>query len=147
MRSTTRTAIVAASALLTVACGSAAESPATEPAVTTTARAGTASLAVTTTVPDTTTTGPAAPLPRRPEISEATGVVIAVNGGLQGVDSFTLLLEDGSRLQFFPAPGLLFDGGPLSHLNEHMASGAPVHVVFVLDDYTGAAIAQEVGDD
>ncbi len=79
------------------------------------------------------------------EAVEATGVVIDVQGNLQGTDSFTILIEDGSELVLIPAPGLLFEGGPLSHLRDHVLSGAKVKVVYTVED-DGTHIAIEVGD-
>ncbi|MGA7280999.1 MAG: hypothetical protein WBZ40_04375 [Acidimicrobiia bacterium] len=54
------------------------------------------------------------------------GVVISVDGTLDEVDSFTLLVE-GDQLTFVPIP----DGDyqfPLPHLREHERSGSPVLV-------------------
>ncbi|MEE9177612.1 MAG: hypothetical protein V3U46_04235 [Acidimicrobiia bacterium] len=79
------------------------------------------------------------------EAVEVTGVVIDVQGNLQGTDSFTILIEDGSELVLVPTPGLLFEGGPLSHLRDHVLSGAKVKVVYTVED-DGAHIAIEVGD-
>jgi len=79
------------------------------------------------------------------EAVEATGVVIDVQGNLQDTDSFTLLIEDGSELVLVPTPGLLFEGGPLSHLRDHVLSGAKVKVVYTVED-DGTHIAIEVGD-
>jgi len=79
------------------------------------------------------------------EAVEVSGVVIDVQGNLQGTDSFTLLIEDGSELVLVPAPGLLFEGGPLSHLRDHVLSGAKVKVVYTVED-DGTHIAIEVGD-
>jgi len=80
-----------------------------------------------------------------PDLHEATGVVIDVQGNLQGTNSFTILIEDGSELVMIPAPGLLFDGGPLSHLRDHVLSGAKVKVVYTVED-DGTHIAIQVGD-
>ncbi len=79
------------------------------------------------------------------EAVEVTGVVIDVQGNLQGTDSFTILIEDGSELVLVPTPGLLFEGGPLSHLRDHVLSGAKVKVVYTVED-DGTHIAIEVGD-
>ncbi|MDF1595816.1 MAG: hypothetical protein P1T08_06945 [Acidimicrobiia bacterium] len=59
-----------------------------------------------------------------------TGVVVVVDGGLVDVGSFSILLADGSTLELTPQPGLLFEGGPLSHIRDHLVSGAPVRVEF-----------------
>ncbi|HEY7564683.1 MAG TPA: hypothetical protein VIA81_07150 [Acidimicrobiia bacterium] len=54
------------------------------------------------------------------------GVVIAVDGDLSEVESFTLLVE-GDRMTFVPVT----DGEyayPLSHLRDHLLDGVPVRV-------------------
>jgi len=102
-------------------------------------------------IPVTTTNAPArsttitqTPTTTAPQPVATSGVVIAVEGTLQGIDSFTVLLEDGTELTLIPEPDLLFDGGPLSHLRDHLASGSPVGIVYI--DVDGTAVAQEVGD-
>ncbi|MGH8923231.1 MAG: hypothetical protein ACRDWA_01085 [Acidimicrobiia bacterium] len=62
------------------------------------------------------------------------GVVIAVEGDLSEVSSFTLLVE-GDELTYQPVA----DGDypyPLSHLREHMRDGSPIRVTW-----------EKVGDD
>ena len=59
-----------------------------------------------------------------------TGVVLAVDGDLAAVSSFSILLADGSTLELTPQPGLLFEDGPLSHIRDHLVSGSPVRVEF-----------------
>lgn len=57
---------------------------------------------------------------------EATGIVVDVQGGLEEVDQFTVLV-DGEGMVFEPSP----DGDyafPLSHLRDHLRSGEPVRV-------------------
>jgi len=73
------------------------------------------------------------------------GVVIAVDGDLTNVTSFTLRLPDGSDLVLMPAAGVLFHGSaPISHVRDHLASGAPVRVGYVeLDDGTLSAVLVE----
>ena len=77
-------------------------------------------------------------------IQHAAGVVIAVDGDLSEIRAFTMLLADGTALDLVPQAGLLFDGGPLAHLRDHLVSGAPISV-----DYHGeggVALATSVGD-
>jgi hypothetical protein len=83
--------------------------------------------------------------PTMPELHQATGVVIAVVGNLQGTDSFTILLPDGSELVLLPEPDLLFDGGPLAHLRDHLTSGAPIVVTYTVDK-DGNNNAHSAGD-
>jgi hypothetical protein len=98
----------------------------------------------TTTTPvedETTTTEPGS----TEEVLTVVGVVIAVDGSLEGVDSFTLRLTDGSDATFTPDEDAQFDHGPISHLREHLASGEPVRVDYVvLDD--GSYLAIGAGD-
>ena len=75
----------------------------------------------------------------------ASGVVVAVNGNLSGIDSFTIRLEDGSDLTFIPAPDALFDGGPFSHIRDHLVSGAPVAVEYV-ETEEGTLTSVSAGD-
>ncbi len=75
----------------------------------------------------------------------ATGVVVAVEGDLSAISSFSILLSDGETLVLVPQAGVLFDGeGPLSHLRDHLLSGEPVMVEF----HQGAdnLVAATVGD-
>ena len=64
------------------------------------------------------------------------GVVVEITGQLDDIESFVLVDEDGARLTFTVTPESDFHQLPLSHLNEHRISGAPVVV-----DY------EEQGDD
>lgn len=73
-----------------------------------------------------------------------TGVVVAVEGNLQSVASFTIRGDDGSDHRFVPADGLRFDDGPLSHLQSHVVSGVPVTVEYRDDD--GTLVATSVVD-
>ena len=59
-----------------------------------------------------------------------TGVVSEVNGDLTTVTGFVLMAPDGSSHRFTPADGLLFEGGPLPHLREHVITGQAVVVTF-----------------
>ena len=54
------------------------------------------------------------------------GTVIDVKGDLSTITLITLLTEDGERVDFVPADGVLFDGGPISHVRDHLISGTPV---------------------
>jgi hypothetical protein len=74
------------------------------------------------------------------------GVVVAVDGGLSGVTSFEIVTGEGQRLRFVPGDGVdAFDGGaPLSHLNEHLQTGAAVRVTYV--DEGGVLVAIAVTD-
>ena len=60
------------------------------------------------------------------------GVVVAVDGGLSGVSSFEIVTPDGARLHFVPGDGVdsFLSGAPLSHLNEHLQTGAPVRITY-----------------
>jgi hypothetical protein len=75
-----------------------------------------------------------------------TGIVVEVDGDLVSVSRFVVVIEDGSRLEFQPSPGILFhDRAPISHLQDHLRSGEPVRVVYeTLDD--GTLVAVEVFD-
>jgi hypothetical protein len=58
------------------------------------------------------------------------GVVTEVSGSLTEVESFVILDDEGNSHLFRPEPGLLFLGGPLGHLREHVVSGERVTVTF-----------------
>lgn len=75
------------------------------------------------------------------------GIVISVDGGLSGIESFVLQSDDGRRLEFVPAPGVttFVHGSPLSHLTSHMQSGALVAVTYE-EDSRGRLVAVEVDD-
>ncbi len=74
-----------------------------------------------------------------------TGTVIDVVGDLSAITSITLLTEDGEQMDFVPAPGALFDGGPVSHIRDHLVSGAPVHFEYE-EREDGTLVAIELGD-
>jgi hypothetical protein len=59
-----------------------------------------------------------------------TGVISDVSGELTTVTGFVVLAEDGSSHRFTPVEGLLFEGGPLTHLREHVVTGQRVVVTF-----------------
>jgi len=74
-----------------------------------------------------------------------TGTVIDVVGDLSTITGVTLLTEDGEQVDFIPAPDALFDGGPISHIRDHLVSGAPVQFEYrELND--GTLVAIELGD-
>jgi hypothetical protein len=58
------------------------------------------------------------------------GVVTEVTGDLSVVSSFVVLDGDGDSHLFYPEQGLLFLGGPLAHLRDHVLSGERVTVIF-----------------
>jgi hypothetical protein len=59
-----------------------------------------------------------------------TGVISEVSGDLTTLTAFVVLAEDGSSHRFTPVDGLLFEGGPLTHLREHVVTGQPIVVTF-----------------
>jgi len=74
------------------------------------------------------------------------GVVIAVDGTLAEVSSFTVRLPDGTDATFVPQPGILFDEtAPIGHVRDHLVSGAPVLVEYVTLE-NGELLATAVGD-
>ncbi len=73
------------------------------------------------------------------------GVVTAVDGNLEGVDSFTIRVTDGSDVTFVPDDDARFDNGPFSHIRDHLASGFPVRVDYVVAD-DGSYLALGAGD-
>lgn len=73
------------------------------------------------------------------------GIVTQVSGDLGSVESFIITDPQGQSYQFTPVDGLLFDGGPIDHLREHIVSGDPVKVSYERSD-DGAMIAVEVTD-
>ena len=77
-------------------------------------------------------------------ISVATGVVVEVDGDLSSIREFAIRLKDGATLELIPEPGLLFAGGPLSHVRDHLVSGAPVRVEYRQAE--GSAIVTAIGD-
>ncbi len=143
---TLRISIVASIVLLTLIAASCSDdaadttSPATTVAATTSTPAAPTTLVTTTTQPLATTT---APIPIEETV---TGVVIAVEGNLTGIDSFVIRLPDGSDLTLVPTDDLLFDGvGPLSHVRDHLVSGNPIYATF-LTSSEGQPIVHAIGD-
>jgi hypothetical protein len=74
-----------------------------------------------------------------------TGVISEVSGDLTNVSGFVVLAEDGSSHRFTPTEGLLFEGGPLTHLREHVVTGQRVVVTFERG-VAGELIATSVED-
>ncbi|MCZ7533979.1 MAG: hypothetical protein M5U23_11355 [Acidimicrobiia bacterium] len=62
--------------------------------------------------------------------NQVSGIVTEVTGDLTGVESFVILDNDGNSHLLRPAPGLLFYGGPLIHLRDHVTTGQRVTVTF-----------------
>ncbi len=79
-----------------------------------------------------------------PERERVVGVVTSVQGDLSGIEKFEVLLSDGTTLDVIPAPGLLFEGGPLTHVRDHLRTGEPIWLS--IDRGSGSAVAYEVGD-
>jgi hypothetical protein len=73
------------------------------------------------------------------------GVISEVSGDLTAVTGFVVLAEDGSSHRFTPIDGLLFEGGPLTHLREHVVTGQSVIVMFE-PGVSGELIAVRVED-
>jgi len=73
------------------------------------------------------------------------GVISEVRGDLTTVTGFVVLAEDGSSHRFTPMDGLLFEGGPLTHLREHVVTGQRVVVTFELGA-SGELVAVRVED-
>lgn len=67
------------------------------------------------------------------------GIVLEVEGSLEEVNSFTVLVE-GEELTFVPVQAGDYDF-PLSHLREHQRTGEPILVTWELEDRTRKALA------
>jgi hypothetical protein len=63
------------------------------------------------------------------------GIVTDVTGDLTAVESLVIMDSDGKSHFFRPTPGLLFYGGPLSHLRDHVVTGQRVVVTFEAGAY------------
>jgi hypothetical protein len=80
----------------------------------------------------------------RPTTSEATGVVVAVEGqGLGDVKGFTLRLAGGELMEFSLRALENGTAFPPGHLAEHQATAAPVRVFFRTDGDERLAIRLE----
>jgi hypothetical protein len=71
------------------------------------------------------------------------GIVVAVEGDLSAVSSFTLLVE-GDTFEFIPVEGGKY-AFPLPHLREHLRDGTPVRVSWERRGDDLAAISLEDG--
>ena len=79
--------------------------------------------------------------------NQVVGVVSEVTGDLTEIQSFVILDDDGKSHLFTPAEGLLFYGGPLSHLRDHIITGERVVVTFEEGAYGAmTAVAIEHAD-
>ena len=58
------------------------------------------------------------------------GVISEVTGDLTEIQSFVILDDEGKSHLFTPEQGLVFYGGPLSHLRDHIITGERVVVTF-----------------
>lgn len=64
------------------------------------------------------------------------GIITQVSGELGSVETFIVLDDTGKSHQFTPEPGLLFYGGPLDHLRDHIVTGQRVVVTFESSAYS-----------
>jgi hypothetical protein len=67
------------------------------------------------------------------------GIVLSVEGSLEEVTSFTVLIE-GEEVTFVPVEEGDYDF-PLAHLREHQRTGEPVLVTWELEDGIRSALA------
>ena len=145
MSNRARRAVAILAALSTVASACGGSSVSEVATTSTTAPPAT----VTTAPPATVSTAPPATSTTTTFVSAevtVTGVVIAVEGGLGGIDFFVVRLEDGTDLTLVPVEGLLFDEvGPLSHVRDHLVSGSPVRITYETS-VEGSATATVIGD-
>lgn len=72
------------------------------------------------------------------------GRLIDVVGGIEAIERFVVVTEVGESLEFVPGPGATFDGGPLSHIRDHLISGEPVVVSY--EERDGVLIATAIED-
>ena len=79
-----------------------------------------------------------------PSTATLIGSVVDVDGNLSTIDRFTLRTPDGSDMTLAVGDDASFDGGPMSHLRDHLRSGAPVIVEYTVDN--GTNTAQRVAD-
>lgn len=81
--------------------------------------------------------------------NEIVGVVTELTGDLTHVESFVVLDDEGNSHLMTPSEGLLFYGGPLSHLRDHIVTGERVRVTFSEGAYgamTATLIVHAEGD-
>jgi hypothetical protein len=69
------------------------------------------------------------------EANTVEGIVTEVTGDLTAVESLVIMDSEGKSHFFKPTPGLLFYGGPLSHLRDHVVTGQRVVVTFEAGAY------------
>lgn len=134
-------------------CGGATPETAATTTSTTVADAPSTTAPTTTTVPvdvvttttltepsTTTTTG-------EPEVLTATGIVIDIAGDLTATTSVTIIDGDGTQIVFVPSAEATFHGGPVSHIRDHLLSGLPLVVDYVVaGDGTLEAISFDDAD-
>lgn len=72
------------------------------------------------------------------------GVVIEIDGQLDDIEGFEIVTLDGRRLSLDVTPGSEFHDLPLSHLNEHRVSGAPVIVEY--EERKGVLVVLDLRD-
>jgi hypothetical protein len=69
------------------------------------------------------------------------GVVVDIDGDLTTTHSFTILLDTGDEVILYPTAEATFHSGPMGHIRDHILSGVPVNVDYViLADGTYAAV-------
>lgn len=71
----------------------------------------------------------------------STGIVVAVDGdSLASITGVTVRQSDGAVVQFEIGRLDLNNGLPAAHLREHLASGVPIVVEFVVEDGRNVAL-------
>ena len=74
-------------------------------------------------------------------IRSATGIVVAVDSASIGsVDAVTVRTADGQTLQFDVERLDMNNGLPAQHLREHLATGVPIVVEYVVEGDTNVAL-------
>lgn len=73
-----------------------------------------------------------------------TGPVVAVEGDLTEVSSFTILSESGDRIELRPSPDGVY-AFPLPHLRDHLRAGDPVRVSYTEEDGNLVALTLDDG--
>lgn len=73
-----------------------------------------------------------------------TGAVVAVDGNLTDVSSFTILSQSGDRIELRPSPAGVY-AFPLPHLRDHLRDGDPVRVSYTEEDGILLALTLEDG--
>jgi hypothetical protein len=76
-----------------------------------------------------------------PAVRSCTGIVVAVDGtGPANVSSVTVRQSDGVVLEFAVGRLDLNNGLPAAHLREHLASGGPIVVEYVVENGVNVAL-------